>query len=73
MNERGDANQLPLKPGDLLTVEELASLLRLTPSGVMRLKDREGLPAYHVGNRWLFDRREIGLWLAPRRIDVLRQ
>ena len=64
MDERGDANHLRLEPGDLLTVEELASLLRLTPSGVMRLKDREHLPPYRVGARWLFNRHELALWLA---------
>jgi excisionase family DNA binding protein len=73
MDERGDANQLRLEPGDLLTVEEIANRLRLTPSGVMRLKDREHLPCYRVGNRWLFDRREVAMWLAPRRIDGLKQ
>jgi excisionase family DNA binding protein len=72
MDENGGFNQLRLEAGDLLTVEELANLLRLSPSGVMRLKDREGLPAYHVGNRWLFDRREVAMWLAPRRIDVTK-
>jgi excisionase family DNA binding protein len=73
MNERGDSNQLPLEPGDLLTVEELASLLRLTPSGVMRLKDREHLPCYRVGARWLFSRHEIALWLRPRRTGEVEQ
>jgi excisionase family DNA binding protein len=67
MDERDGADRLRLEPGDLLTVEDLANLLRLTPSGVMRLKDRDKVPAYRVGNRWLFDRREIALWLAARR------
>lgn len=73
MNECDRGAALKLAPGDLLTVEETARLLRLTISGVMRLKDREHMPCYRVGNRLLFDRREIALWLAPRRIDVVRQ
>ena len=71
MSERGGTNQLQLEPGDLLNVRELADLLRLTPSGVMSLKDRESLPAYKVGNRWLFNRHEIALWLAPRRFGEI--
>ncbi len=73
MADRGEAKEPRLEPGDLLTLEEMANLLRLTPSGVLRLKERENLPCYRVGNRLLFDRREIGLWLAPRRSDVVRQ
>ena len=67
MND-GDARaEIGIEPGDLLTVAEMARLLRLTVSGVMRLKGRENLPYYRVGNRLLFDRHEIALWLAPRR------
>ena len=73
MDENGGAKQLQLEPGDLLTLQEVAGLFRLTPAAVMKLKDREGLPTYHVGNRWLFDRREIAMWLAPRRVDVVKQ
>jgi len=67
MDERDNVNAPRLELGDLLTVEETAQLVRLTISGVMRLKDRERLPSYRVGNRLLFDRREIALWLAARR------
>lgn len=73
MSAHDASAELKLEPGDLLTVEETARLLRLTISGVMRLKDREALPCYRVGNRLLFDRREVALWLAPRRLDVMKQ
>jgi excisionase family DNA binding protein len=69
MNHNGAGADDGVRPGDFLTVEETARLLRLTQSGVMRLKDREQLPAYKVGNRWLFNRHEMGLWLAARRTD----
>jgi len=62
-----------LEPGDLLTIEETARLLRLTISGVMRLKEREHLPSYKVGGRWLFNRHEIALWLAARRQGEVEQ
>jgi excisionase family DNA binding protein len=73
MNHDGAGADAGLRPGDLLNVEETARLLRLTVSGVMRLKDRENLPAYRVGSRWLFSRHELGLWLASRRTDTPTQ
>ena len=73
MEESGSAKQVRLEPGDLLTVEDTARLLRLTISGVLRLKDREHLPCYHVGARWLFNRHELALWLAARRSGETEQ
>ena len=69
MNHDGAGAADVVRPGDFLTVEETARLLRLTESGVMRLKDREKLPGYKVGGRWLFNRHELGLWLAARRSE----
>lgn len=69
MNSDVPGTDASVRPGDFLTVEETARLLRLTASGVMRLKDREKLPAYKVGGRWLFNRHEMGLWLAARRTE----
>jgi excisionase family DNA binding protein len=73
MNESACGSELRLEPGDLLTVEEVANLFRLTPGGVMKLKDREKLPCYRVGIRWLFNRQEVALWLAARRIGEVEQ
>jgi excisionase family DNA binding protein len=73
MKRDGAGDDIGFRPGDLLTAEETARLLRLTVSGVMRLKDRENLPAYRVGVRWLFNRHELGLWLAARRTEVPTQ
>jgi excisionase family DNA binding protein len=68
----GDGARAP-EPGDFLTVEETARLLRLTVGGVLRLKARENLPAYRVGSRLLFNRHELGLWLAARRTERATQ
>jgi excisionase family DNA binding protein len=73
MSNGNGAAALKLEAGDFLTVEETARLLRLTISGVLRLKDREHLPSYKVGNRWLFNRHEVALWLAARRIGEVEQ
>jgi excisionase family DNA binding protein len=69
MNDEAGRTTLTIEPGDFLTIEETARLLRLTISGVQRLRDREHLPAYKVGARWLFNRHELALWLGARRID----
>jgi excisionase family DNA binding protein len=73
MDARAGASDYRLEPGDLLTVEEIANLFRLTPAGVIKLKEREKLPCYRVGNRWLFDRFEVALWLAARRTREAEQ
>jgi len=73
MSEEARGADAGVQPGDFLTVEETARLLRLTESGVMRLKARENLPAYKVGGRWLFNRRELGFWLAARRTREIEQ
>jgi excisionase family DNA binding protein len=73
MNYDGAGADVVLQPGDLLTTEETARLLRLTVSGVIRLKGRENLPAYRVGSRWLFNRHELSLWLAARRTEMPTQ
>jgi excisionase family DNA binding protein len=58
-----------VRPGDFLTIEETARLFRLEPGALKGLQQREGLPAYRVGSRLLFNRHELGLWLAARRIE----
>ena len=45
----------------LLTVTEIAALLRVHPKHVYRLIAR-GLPARRAGGKWLFDRDEVKAW-----------
>jgi excisionase family DNA binding protein len=73
MDERAGANEFRLEPGDLLTAEEVAALLRMSPQGVKAMRRRGEISGYFTGARWLFDRREIVQWLAARRYNEVEQ
>jgi excisionase family DNA binding protein len=51
---------------DLLTAEELAQELRVTPSAV-RSWTRQGLPARHFGRCVRFELREVLAWFEEQR------
>ena len=55
----------------LITVDELAAVLRCQPEKVYRLAARGELPSYKVEGRRLFDESEIVRWLETQR-DGLR-
>jgi hypothetical protein len=73
MGERASTTELRLEPGDLLTAEEVGALLRMTPEGVKAMRKRGEIAGYYTGARWLFDRREIAMWLAARRMGEVEQ
>lgn len=41
---------------ELLTVDEAAAILRITPYSVRRLLRRDEIRAIHIGNRWRINR-----------------
>jgi excisionase family DNA binding protein len=51
----------------LLTVDELAVVLRCQPEKVYRLAARGELPSYKVEGRRLFNEAEIARWLEAQR------
>ena len=51
---------------ELLTVEDVAMKLRLTPSTVRAYAERGILPCILVGNRLRFLPSDVGLWIARR-------
>jgi excisionase family DNA binding protein len=55
----------------LITVDELAAVLRCQPEKVYRLAARGELPSYKVEGRRLFNELEIVRWLEQQR-DGLR-
>jgi len=55
----------------LITVDELAAVLRCQPEKVYRLAARGDLPSYKVEGRRLFNELEIARWLEQQR-DGLR-
>jgi excisionase family DNA binding protein len=46
----------------VLTVKELADFLRVHPSTVYRLLQRDQLPAFRVGSDWRFNLEAINRW-----------
>ena len=46
----------------VLTLEEVASYLRVHPSTIYRLLKKKQLPAFKVGSDWRFDIDAIDLW-----------
>ncbi len=54
-------------PVSLLTVEEVAELLRLTPKGVYGLSERGVIPSIKVGGRLRFDPSVVVDWVRNAR------
>ncbi len=53
----------------LLTLKEVANLLRLSPQTVYKMLDGGEIPAIKVGSQWRFDPKEIQTWLAGQRTE----
>lgn len=48
---------------ELMTIEEVASYLRVTERTIYRMLKRGRFPAIKVGNRWRFEKHSIDEWL----------
>jgi excisionase family DNA binding protein len=48
---------------ELMTLEEVASYLRVTTKTIYRLLERGAIPATKVGRRWRFRKDSIDVWL----------
>ena len=58
----------------VLTLEEVASYLRVHPSTIYRLVKKRQLPAFKMGSDWRFNREAIDQWSAQaegRNVDHL--
>lgn len=49
----------------LLTVKEVAAVLRVSPQTVYKMVGRGELPAYRIGSGWRFDADKIALMHSP--------
>lgn len=50
----------------LLTVNEVAKLLRLSPQTLYKMLEQGTIPAVKVGCQWRFERGKIRSWLAEQ-------
>ena len=48
---------------NLMTVKEVAALLRVSPQTLYKMLDQGEIPAVKVGSQWRFDRNRIRDWL----------
>jgi excisionase family DNA binding protein len=58
---------------DLLTVDEVAAFLKLTPKGVYSMTSAHRIPFIRVSNRLRFLRRDVVNWLLENRVPALEK
>jgi excisionase family DNA binding protein len=63
----------PGPPLELLTIPEVAKLLKISASGVRRLQQARQLPFIKVGGSVRFSRRDIASYLEAHRIGSIDQ
>jgi excisionase family DNA binding protein len=52
---------------NLMTVKEVAALLRVSPQTLYKMLEQGSIPAVKVGSQWRFDRDEIREWIRNGR------
>lgn len=57
--------------GSVLTISEVAEVLRLHPTTVYRLVKRGELPGFKIGGNWRINRASLDLWLSADRPHAL--
>ena len=67
---------MSIDPGpslELLTISEVAKLLRISASGARRLQQARQLPFIKVGGSVRFSKRDIASYLEARRVGSIDQ
>lgn len=60
-------------PVELLTVSEVAALLRLTPKGVYALVEGRRIPFIRVSNRLRFVLTDVTRWIQENRVPAVER
>ena len=55
-------------PGDVLTIEELATYLKVSKSSLYKIVREGKIPPQQVGRHWRFRKSAIDLWLEEPRV-----
>lgn len=61
---------MPDTSGEVLTVEELSSYLRIAKSTLYKLAQEGRLPGQKVGKHWRFRKAAVDRWLEQRDQDA---
>ena len=56
---------------ELLTAEELASILKMDKTTIYRLIRKQGIPAFKVGQEWRVARSDLEAWIASQKMRAL--
>ena len=51
---------------NLMTVKEVAALLRVSPQTLYKMLEQGLIPAVKIGSQWRFDRDQIREWIKAR-------
>jgi len=57
------------KPGDILTIEELSTYLKIPRSTLYKLVREGKIPSQKIGRHWRFRKKTIDRWLDETRAD----
>ncbi|MFZ3046746.1 MAG: helix-turn-helix domain-containing protein [Desulfatirhabdiaceae bacterium] len=57
------------KPGDILTIEELATYLKIPKSTLYKIVREGKVPSQKIGRHWRFRKGSIDHWLEETRTD----
>jgi excisionase family DNA binding protein len=57
-------------PDEILTLPDVARLLRVAEKTVYTMAQRGGLPAFKVGGQWRFKRVDLDHWIEERKQSV---
>ncbi len=55
---------------NLLTLKEVAKLLRLSPQTLYKMLEQGEIPAVKIGSQWRFDREQLRSWLESHGADA---
>ena len=63
MTRDGDRRRGPVLENEILTIEEVAAYLRLTPQTIYKWAQEKRIPAAKLGKEWRFRKSIIDHWL----------
>jgi len=66
-HETGEVPLMDKKLGDVLTIEELATYLKISKSTLYKLVREGNIPSQKVGRHWRFRKGAIDHWLEETR------
>ena len=55
---------------EILTLQEVASFLKLVDKSIYRLAQRGDLPGFKAGGAWRFRRRDLNAWIESRMTGI---